>query len=141
VIQQKRTKWIGCAFLVLTAVFGSAAFWLNYSAHVLAVPVRLTPGFQSQVAFRVVRKADYRISVFCSSSADKEYLRKLLLGGNLVSIAVTRNGDALPLYLLPEPLFRLASSQQQSGAISFSCPTVLGRKSPTLLAGLVVGIR
>jgi len=90
----------------LTAVLGLAAFWLNYSAHLLAVPIRLTPGFQSQVAFRVPRAADYRVSVFCSSSAGKEYLRKLLLGGNLVAIRMTRNGDAVPLHLFAEPLFR-----------------------------------
>jgi hypothetical protein len=88
------------------AVFASAAFWLYCSAHGLAVPIRLTSGFQSQITFRVVRKADYRISVFCSSSADKEYLRKLLLGGNLVSIAITRNGHGVPLNIFREPLFR-----------------------------------
>jgi hypothetical protein len=83
-----------------------AATWLARSARVVEAPIRLSSGFQIESAFRVPRKADYRISVYCSSGAEKDHLRKLLQGGNLVQIMVSGNGDAVPLHLFPEPLFR-----------------------------------
>jgi hypothetical protein len=103
---RRTRKWLAIAFALVALLLVAAATWLGCSARVLETPIRLTPGFRVQSAFRVWRKADYRISVYCSSLAQKEYLRKLLQGGNLVQITVSRNGDAVPLHLFPEPLFR-----------------------------------
>ena len=99
-------KWLALTFALLAALLVATATWLAYSARVLETPIRLTPDFRIESAFRVPRKADYRISIYCSSSLAKERLRQLLQGGNLVQIAVLRDGSPVPLHLFPEPLFR-----------------------------------
>ncbi len=103
---RRTRKCLSIAFALVALLLAAAATWLGRSAHVLKIQIRLTPDFRVQSGFRVWRKADYRISVYCSSPAKKEHLRKLLQGGNLVQIAVSRNGDAVRLHLFPEPLFR-----------------------------------
>jgi hypothetical protein len=54
----------------------------------------------------VPRRAEYRISIYCSSSTEKEHFRKLLQGGDLVQIALSADGSAVPLQFFPEPLLR-----------------------------------
>jgi len=103
---RRTRKWLAIAFALVALLLVSVATWLIRSARVLETPIRLAPDFRVQSAFRVWRKADYRISVYCSSPAQKEHLRKLLQGGNLVQITVSRNGHAVPLHLFHEPLFR-----------------------------------
>ncbi len=98
----KRIAWIS---IIVFVVLAGTAIYIDRRARVLKVPIRLTSAFRVESAFRVPRKADYRISVYCSSSADKSYLRKLLQGGNLIKVAVTGDGALVPLYLFPEPLF------------------------------------
>jgi hypothetical protein len=103
---RRTRKWLAIVFALVALLLVVAATWLGRSARVLEMPIRLTPEFRVQSAFRVWRKADYRISVYCSSPAEKEHFRKLLQGGNLVQITVSGNGDAVLLHLFPEPLFR-----------------------------------
>jgi hypothetical protein len=103
---RQRRKWLALTFASLAALLVATATWLAHSARVLETPIRLTPDFRIESAFCVPRKADYRISVYCSSSAAKEHLRQLLQRGNLVQIAVSGDGGAVPLHFFPEPLFR-----------------------------------
>jgi hypothetical protein len=98
--------WIASIAGLLTAAFVVTAIWIDRRARELSWPIRLTPEFRSQFAFRVPRTASYRVSVGCSSANTKENLRKLLQGGNLVEIALTGNGSAVPLHFFPEPMLR-----------------------------------
>lgn len=104
--RRQRIKRITAVAILLTAVLAATALYFDRRGRVLKEPIRLTSGFRLESAFRVPRKADYRISVYCSSPAEKTYLRKLLQGGNLIKVAVTAEGASVPLYLFPEPLFR-----------------------------------
>jgi hypothetical protein len=69
-------------------------------------PIQIVSNFTLQQQFRVWRSARYRVSVYCSGSAAREHLEKLLQGGNLVRVEVTESGTAVPLDYFPEPLFR-----------------------------------
>ena len=101
------TKWTAYIFGVLAALSIISSAWVTWrSNRVLWWPIHLSTDFRLQQEFRVWRKADYRISVYCSASADQEYLEKLLQGGNLVQIAVAENGTAVSLSLFSEPRFR-----------------------------------
>ena len=101
------TKWTAYVFAILTAFSIVSSAWVIWrSNRVRSWPIRLSTDFRLQQEFHVWRKATYRISVYCFASADQEYLKKLLQGGNLVQIALAENGTAVSLYLFPEPRFR-----------------------------------
>ena len=106
ILPSRRAKKAAILFAVVALLFVAPATWLVRSARVLEIPIRLTPNFKVESTFRVWRKADYRIAVYCSSPLEKEQLRKLLQGGNLVQITVSANGDSVVLHLFPEPVFR-----------------------------------
>jgi hypothetical protein len=104
--RRQKCKHIALISITVCVLLAATAVYIDRRARVLNVPIRLTSGFRVESVFRVPRKADYRISVYCSSSADKSYLRKLLQGGNLIKVVVRGDGVLVPLYLFPEPLFR-----------------------------------
>ena len=117
--RQKR-MWIGSASGLLTIVFILTAMWIDRCGRGVSWPIRLTSEFRSQFGFQLPRKATYRVSVYCSSAAEKEYLRKLLEGGNLVKIAITGNGSPVALHFFAEPMFRPGGfSTAQWGNIVF----------------------
>lgn len=100
-------KRIAYVFGVLTAVSIICSVWVIWrSNRVLSWPIHLSTDFKLQQHFRVWRKADYRISVYCLGSADQAHLRKLLEGGNLIQITLAENGTSVSLHLFPEPRFR-----------------------------------
>jgi hypothetical protein len=101
------TKWTAYVFAALAGLLIISSVWIiQRSERVLSWPIRLSTNFRLQEQFRVWRKADYRISVYCSVAAEQEHLVKLLQGGNLVQVAITENGTAVSLHFFPEPLFR-----------------------------------
>jgi hypothetical protein len=101
------TKWTAYVFGVLAALSIISSAWAIWQSNrVLSWPIHFSSDFRLQQDFRVWRKADYRISVYCFASADQEHLKKLLQGGNLVQITLGENGSAVSLYLFPEPRFR-----------------------------------
>ena len=101
------TKWTAYVFAALAGLLFVSSVWIIHrSDRVLSWPIRLSADFRLQERVRVWRKADYRISVYCSPPAGQEHVEKLLQGGNLVQVAITESGTAVPLHFFPEPLFR-----------------------------------
>src|SRR2546430_14652678 len=101
------TKWMAIILAAIAGLLLTTAVWrIGRGSPVLSWPIRLVSDFGLQREFRVSRKANYRISVYCSPLAEQEHLRKLLQGGNLVRVALAENGTAVSLDYFPEPLFR-----------------------------------
>jgi len=104
---QACTKWTAIVLAILAGLLLAIAVWgIGRGNRALSWPIRLVNNFTLQRQFHVWRKAHYRISVYCSSSAEQERLRKLLQGGNLVQVRLAGNGTEVSLDYFPEPLFR-----------------------------------
>jgi hypothetical protein len=101
------TKWTAYVFAAVAGSLIISSVWIvSRSNRVLSWPIRLSTDFGLQQEFRVWRKARYRISIYCSASAEREDLEKLLQGGNLVQVALKEDGTAVSLDFFPEPVFR-----------------------------------
>ena len=101
------TKWAAIILAALAGLSLTLAVWsLGRGDRALSWPIQLVNKFTLQRQFDVWRNARYRISVYCSGSAEREHVRKVLQGGNLVRVELAENGTAVPLDYFPEPLFR-----------------------------------
>ena len=96
------TKWTAYVFAAVAGSLIISSVWIvSRSNRVLSWPIRLSTDFGLQQEFRVWRKARYRISIYCSASAEREDLEKLLQGGNLVQVALKEDGTAVSLDFFP----------------------------------------
>ena len=101
------TKWMAYVFALLVPFSIISSGWVMWrSDRVLSWPIQLSTDFKLQQEFHVWRKADYRISVYCSVLAEQQHLIKLLQGGNLVQVALAENQVPVSLDYFPEPVFR-----------------------------------
>jgi hypothetical protein len=102
------TKWLAYAFALLVPLSIISSGWVMWrSNRVLFWPIQLSTDFKLQQEFHVWRKANYRISVYCSALAEQQqHLKKLLQGGNLVQVALAENQIPVSLDYFPEPVFR-----------------------------------
>src|SRR4051794_40486499 len=101
------TKWLAYAFALLIPLSIIGSSWVMWrSNRVLSWRIQLSTDFKLQQEFHVWRKADYRISVYCSALAEQQHLKKLLQGGNLDQVALAENQVPVSLHYFPEPVFR-----------------------------------
>lgn len=96
-------------FLALGCVSVGAVFlidWFGPAQEALVTPINLQPRFSLTRTFRVPSKASYNIELRCARSLPFEKLKKLLQGGNVVSISLLEDRAPVALYPYPEPVFR-----------------------------------
>jgi hypothetical protein len=99
-------KWITIACLAIGCILVATVFWVGRGQEPLSCAVDLRPDFSITRTFRVSAEAEYRIEIRCSRTIAFEKLKKILQGGNLISISLAEDGARVQFRPFPEPVFR-----------------------------------
>ena len=99
-------KWPAIVCVAIGCVLVGAIFWIGRSQEALSSPVELRQGFSLTRTFRVRAEAAYRIEIRCSRTMPFESLKKVLQGGNLISINLQEDRTPVQLRYFQEPVFR-----------------------------------
>jgi len=114
-------KWITIACLTIGCILVAAVFWVGRGQEPLSCAVDLRPDFSVTRTFRVSAEAEYRIEIRCSRNMGFAKLKKILQGGNLISISLAEDGTPVRLRFFPEPVFRPGVvSTAEFGNLSFA---------------------
>jgi hypothetical protein len=99
-------KWIAITCFAIGCILIATVFWVGRGQEPLSCAVDLRPDFSVTRTFRVSAEARYRIEIRCSRNMPFEKLKKVLQGGNLISITLAEDGTPVHLQYFTEPVFR-----------------------------------